>query len=517
MRKVVLAFFVFLVVGGILITQLKNQKQSSSFTYVITETSGPTSFDPLEADNTSNLPPARMIYATPLEASDESQLTSRVLSSFTYNTKTKLLEWTVKDGLQFEDGAPITADEIAFAVARMAFSRPKFPVIKSIAGLNQWLETKNGLKTYPAGLRIEGNKIFISFDEEVDHPMFRFCLELFSIIPKRCVDLNNGKINCDKIPASGHYRLENTNTNELVFVKRNDSKIGGLNTPKKITFKYLSPESFASQVDAVLGDNVVVAGNELQYSVETIKMLTAQKSLKHLPASRFATIQLNQNTEAFKDKNCRLYFANIFRQVNYEITNQPIESSIFTKVLLAYESLSDMNNTYSLTEKEIEKCKKHFQESKIKWGYSESEKGGLFFQVLTKTFERLNAPITTPIVFKNRADHSSAYAAATVDIFNAGSGFWALDPSGDLKMLFTPKLHKALEPITEDKNLQDLLAKIDGSKESFAKVNRYLFQDAKFNIYTHPRRFFVAKDRETLAELPFAVTSPAPWQVFKVQ
>lgn len=39
-------------------------KASTQFRYIITETSAPSSLDPLDADNTANLPVARMIYAT---------------------------------------------------------------------------------------------------------------------------------------------------------------------------------------------------------------------------------------------------------------------------------------------------------------------------------------------------------------------------------------------------------------------------------------------------------------------
>jgi len=517
MRRLALISLLFLGLGGFLITQVRTSKKSNSFVYLITETAGPTSFDPLDADNTNNLPPARMIYATPLEASDESQITSQILSSFTYNLQSRSLNWTLKDDLYFDDGTPITADEVAFAVARMAFSRPNFPVIKDIVGMASWLKSKNALASYPEGIQVERNKIRIIFDKETEHPMFRFCLELFSIIPKKCVDLETGKINCDKIPASGHYRLVNKSEAELIFQKRNDLKIGDSDAPKEIIFRYKSPEVFSKDIKSILADNVVAAGNELQYSVETMKELSTEMSLKHLPASRFAVIQLNQDAEPFKDRNCRLYFANTFRQINHEITGQPIESSVFTKILNAYESHADLDLMSRLTSVEVELCRKRLQTSDLKWGFSENDKESLFFKVLRKTIEQVGMKVNEPTIYKNRADFANAFAAGDIDIFNAGSGFWALDPAGDLKMLFTPKLHKPLNHITKDDHLQKLLGQVNGGKENFKKVSQYLFHEAKFNVYTHPRRFFVAHDRAVMAELPFAITSPAPWQVFRVK
>lgn len=53
----------------------------------------------------------------------------------------------------------------------------------------------------------------------------------------------------------------------------------------------------------------------------------------------------------------------------------------------------------------------------------------------------------------------------------ASSGFWALDPAGDIKMLFTPNMHKLLSPITEDEKLQKLLGQVDESVEAYKAVN----------------------------------------------
>lgn len=507
-----------LLLGGILTKQLTKPDSSKGYRYIITETSRPTSLDPLDADNTNNLPVARMVYATPLEASEDNQLKSQVLSAFSYDPSTRTIEWTARADALFDDGSSITSDDIAFAVARMAHARPKFPVIESIQGLHEWIGGKEPLKTYPSGIVVERDKVKITFAQDISHPMFRFCLEIFSIIPKKCVDLQTGKISCEKVPSSGYYSISQRDDKEIHFTRRNDlKKPVSASLPGEIVFEYSTPPQVFDRLQALKNENAIAAGNELQYSLEAMDSLKSKMKLRHLPASRFAVLQLHPKTKAFQNKKCRAYFADAFRKANLEIARQPIEASLFTKVLPGYESEINLRARFPLTAADIKECERIFAAAKIPWGYSEAEKESLFFKVLKRTFETLHVPLSEPIVKKTRSDLSEAYATGEIAILNTGSGFWALDPAGDLKMLFTPNLHRGLSPVSEDGDLQRLLKNVDGSRAAFQAVNEYIYDDAKFNVYSHPRRFYVTPNEHALSELPFALTSPAPWQVFRVK
>lgn len=517
MKRWLFVFAFLTALGGLVATKINSSEKNEVFTYVITETSVPTSLDPLDADNTNNLAVARMIYSTPLEASEENQLASQVLSSFKYDKATKTMEWFVKEGIQFSDGSPITADDIVFAVARMAYERPKFPVIQAIKGVQSWAESKKGVDSYPDGLTVSGNKISIQFAEDVSHPMFRFCLEIFSIIPKRCVDLKTNKLICDKIPSSGHYEIESSENGRYSFVRRKSQPHDGFMAPQRIKFDYMTPEQFSQNKASVLKQGVIVAGNEIQYSAEDLKSIKETSVIKFLPASRFGALMFNHHAAAFKDRKCRLYFANIFREINAKISNQEIEGSIFTKVLPGYESFDALEKANSLSEQDQENCRAHFAKIKIEWGHTNKEQASLFVNVLKKTLEQIGAKESVPRIFETRLELANAYAEGSIGVMGSSSGFWALDPAGDIKMLFTPNMHKLLSPITEDSKLQSLLGQVDESVDAYKNVNRYLFQDAKFNVYNHPRRFFVAHDKDTLTDFPFALTYPSPWQVFKVK
>ena len=155
------------------------------YRYVVTETGKPTSLDPLDGDQTQNLSVVRMIYTTPLEINRENKLSSLVLESFAYDAKTMTITWIAKKGLKFNDGSDLDVEDIAFAVSRMAFTRPQFPVIENIVGLDKWLKEPHPLKSLPSGIQIEGNIIKIKLTKAHEHPLFRFCLEIFSIRGRR--------------------------------------------------------------------------------------------------------------------------------------------------------------------------------------------------------------------------------------------------------------------------------------------------------------------------------------------
>jgi ABC-type transport system substrate-binding protein len=115
-RKFLLFIFI-LALGALVImkSELKNNLFGGGYQYVITETGLPNSFDPLDADATQNLPVARMLYLTPLEASGDNQLQSEILESYKYDPATAKVTWMVKRGLTFSDGTEITPQDVAFA------------------------------------------------------------------------------------------------------------------------------------------------------------------------------------------------------------------------------------------------------------------------------------------------------------------------------------------------------------------------------------------------------------------
>ncbi len=506
------ALILFLtVIGGFV---LNAEAKIKKYNYVITETSVPTSLDPLDADQTQNLAVARMIYSTPIEIDSQDRLSSQILESFNYDPKLNLVAWVAKNGTKYSDGSTLTPQDIAFAVARMAYTRPKFPILEHIKGLEEWIKSAEPLKTFPKGIQVSGNKIEIHFSNKVKNPLFRFCLELFAVIPQKCVDSKTNKVTCDSIPGSGRYVVTSKDDIEIRFQEKS--------TKDEITFKYISVDKVAQQI-VNLDEDTILAGNEVMYSLDELSLLKDSGKVLFLPAARFGILQINPNAVPFGDKLCRILFAEIFRKNYKEVVKERgiSESSIFTGIISGYMNPKELR-THSLSKvtPAIEnKCLEKIRSSPISWGYVETEKNSAFVQALTASLKFVGQGSIKPQLFKNRKEIAEAFVEGKISFLGSGSGFWAHDPSGDLQMLFTPNLHKPLNFVTQDEKLQRLIRDVvnNPDNESYYKaVNQYLHDEGLINIYSHVRRFYFSKNKEFLKRSPLGYSAPTPWQVFEL-
>lgn len=513
MKKIVL--LLILIVGVVLMGTWKNQNHKI-YHYIITETGKYSSLDPLDGDQTQNLPVQRMVYATPVEVDHSGQLTSSVLSHFSYDQEKNKVKWILKDGVKYSDGTLITAEDVAFAVARMALKRPKFPVIEYIDGLQEWIKRENALESFPTGIKVTGNQIEIQFSQTVKHPLFRFSLEIFSVIPKKMVDLKINTVT-QKIPSSGHYEIVKEDDKNISFKLRENSLISGY-APAQIEFSYKLPKEVFNE-GFKLNPHSVIQGNEIKLSLNEHSKLTHQFKTMFMPAARIALNLLNPQVGVFKDKNCRLVFAESYRKAFSEITKGDfkIESSIFTEVITGYKtSMALQESVYSkLSQTEIENCIQKIKQNPPKWAQTEDASDEFFRTVAKKTLESLGVKDPQFLKLKDRKEEVEAFINGDISIMGASTGFWALDPSGDVQMLLTPNMHKLLRFVSNDDQLQSLIKKMNNDPETFKSLNQYIFNEAKMNIFAHVRRFYSSDDINNMSELPLSITSPAPWQVFK--
>lgn len=504
-----------------------NFMQNDSFAkeihrYIITEANAPTSFDPLDADSTENLPAARMIYLTPLEISPNDELTSTILELFKYDEKTRTITWTIRKDLKFSDGIEITPNDVAFSVARMAYTRPLFPVIQFIDGLEPWRKQTAALTTLPNGIRVNGQQIQIQLTKNVTHPLFRFCLELFSIIPKSSVDLKTNKLISKRPPTSGYYVLSKQEGNDWLFSKRDIfSAIHGKKVPDQILFQF-RPSTEVVELSKKIDSKTVIATNEGLFSPDELNSIREAAEVRAAPSSRFGVLLLNPQTPPFDQKECRQFFAATFRKVLAE-ENFPqfqIESSVFTKILPGYLKPSELAKDHPTPSKT---CLERLRAVKSEWASVKGLPNFVFETAMRKTISALEM---TGVKFRevdSKAQMTDIFNQNKVIAIPAATGFWPLDPAGDLKMLFTPNLHKILAFVSNDSHLQELIEKIHSTNEPekrteyFEAVNRYLYDEALFNVYVHFRRFFITNKKNSLKNIPLAITSSAPWQVFEQQ
>jgi ABC-type transport system substrate-binding protein len=493
-------------------------------TFLITESSKYNSLDPLDADLLPNYSVARMLYLTPIEMGLNEKLTSSILSSFSYNVDTLEIQWVVKTGLKFTDGTAISAEDVAFAVARMAHARPTFPVIKEIKGIKEWISGKEPLNGFPEGVKVQGNLISIRFSNPVDHPLFRFSLELFSIIPRKCVNVKTNKIECNKIPGSGYFTIEHENENSIVF-KRRDSFPNGTHFPsvEHLTFKYIKPKNILTD-STLIDEHSVAMTSETSFSPEEINLLQSAYATLALPKSKFSCIQLNPTTAAFKDKMCRRVFVSKFRThlVNLGFPKHELEGALSPQIVPGYLSMAELEKRVQQPSlSDIESCKKLISSNPVQWYAWEGQRQVIVEKAIEKTLNEFGQAESAPKIINDRSKIHEMFYQGQSHILIIGSGFWPQDPFGDMQMLFTPKLHKALSFVSEDDILQKALSDLRKPlapaerKKKAQDLNAYIYDMGLFSIFRHFKPLYFGKKGSKLEGIPMALVTPFPWQFFE--
>ncbi len=494
----------------------KNMGNGHEEIFIPTRLEKPTSVDPLDADRHENLPFARMVYATPIEVSPENTLVSQILSSFTFEPEKNLIHWTVRNGLTFSDGTPITVEDVAFSVARMAYTRPNFPVLEAIKGLKSWRDKSKALESLPVGIRVNKKVIQIELTHHVHNPLFRFTLELFSIIPKKCVNLTSNQIECSNVPTSGNYIVTSLDDQSIDFqLIKSPRNAHGIEAPEKIKFKYLT-----SAMISAAPEGAVAMGSE--YSLRTNKTskdTLSKFKLKWAPAANYVAMIISPKVIPFDNWKCRALFADALRtRMIKETGPEGIEPSIFPKIIPGYLPPKEM--AFSLTEKDRNDCLNYMRNNPLPWARLPIEYNYFIDGLIERTAKDLDIPLGQPTVIDDDSEWIRDLNGGKIAFYPFMSGFWALDPVGDIRMLFTPNLHEDLRLVWQEPQLQSLLKELgltsegEGVRSKMEEINRYLNSQAVFNPLIHFRNAYLSKKQEALESVPLAVQQPYPWQLF---
>jgi ABC-type transport system substrate-binding protein len=480
----------------------------------------PTSFDPLDADHTNNIWVMRMLNLTPIEVSVSNRLTSQILSSFSYDLESSKITFIVRHGLQFSDDSPITPEDVAFSIARMAFTRPKFPVIAAIVGLSDWLKNEYPLRSLPKGISINDNVITISFARKIDNPLFRFALEIFSIIPKSSVDLDSNRLLKAMPPTSGNYVISSKLEHQVKFNLRMLPEYGHqIKVPKSITFEYFESGPDLSSLNNY-PKNMVFAGLELDLRQSHVNLEKQGLHVIWTPASNFAVVNLNPNMAPFNLPSCRRAFAKTLREEVGAIfgDNIGVEPSLFPSIVPGYLKPDELINAT-----EAGDCTNGFAGLTLKWTNFPSGQNDFYNQLIKRTANRLGINLLVTETLSSLRDHEAAMRKMETFCAFGRSGFWPLDPVGDIRMLFTPHMHMGLEIVWSDQNVTAQLDALglesnpNTVKTRMQVLNKYFAKAAIFNVVAHFRSFFASSGANTLRDIPLAVQQPYAWQAFKIE
>lgn len=488
------------------------RKKFVELKYVITETGRANSYDPLNADKTQNLPVMRMMYLTPLEVDSNNSLTSTILSSFLYDSETNEIVFVVKEDVFFQDGTRILPTDIEMSIKRMAYFRPDFPIIRDIVGVHDWSKQKLGLRGSPSGIKITGNKIILKLSKKKLNPLFRFCLELFSIVPSKCINLDSGILVCELPPESGYYKIESAGPKNILFRKRMAMKdahpFEGFD---KVLFEYKTVDEACN---SEIGQNTIISANEVDLKSNAICEKNLKSAKIHwLPSSRFGILRFNPNIAPFHIRECRVTFANEVRNVlKSNQANLEVESSLFTKLLPGFLSEETLAETSS------KECLIHFHKKQINLAKTKNPGATIIADAIIVAAKNLGMDINE-VSYSNPDLLVDKFLTGYVPVVAGASGFWAQDPIGDMVMWFTPNLHKTMSFVWHDEHLYSLINELDQESDetrqrsNAEKLNKYILKQSVISPVVHFRRLYVTNKEQSAISLPQAIISPAPWQI----
>lgn len=489
--------------------------------FIITYSGTPDSFDPLEFDRANNLNLARCLYATPLEFNQEGELTSTVLSKFEYSTENKTVTFKLKKQLLFADGTPIKNGDLLISLKRMLIARPDFPVISKIVGLKAWLREKVPLRSNPSGIRVSDDKVEIIFSDPVEQPLFRFTLELFSIIPESCVDLVTNKINCSKPSESGRYMTSETKLKLSTYnlVRRSELE-GEANLIKSLSLSYLPLEEALANLKSTTELTKVLTSTGEVFFRNDLDQLK-RMNLKATPLTWHFRLKANTKRESLKDRDIRKYIIDFIRtEIRANCPKTAVcDESIFSKLVPGYVDFQSPEFLLSLPKIESSKSDriKARLPKQLTW-ISTKSRNDVLEDAFAKLCEVHNISCTR--LAPGTAESTEAIANGTYDFIVNGTGFWALDPFGDIKMLFTPQMHKVLQDLAEDTELQAMIEKLnspsfENKNEEAKKLNIYIHEQYIYNVFAHFSFVFLSdSDSINEATIPQSGTLPSPWMFF---
>lgn len=498
--------------ASLLLSPIKKGNSEMKNRFVLAETDRPVSLDPLSADYSNNLHASQMLHRAILDVGSDNTLHSTVLESFTYDPSTAKIRFVLSDTAVFSDGSPITAEDVATTVARVVLKRPQFPVLRHIVGLASWLTKDHPLEGLPRGIEVVGNEVHIALARNVNTPLFRFALPLFGVIKSECLNRRTNEMRADS-PTSGFYQLQGASESDYTFAATKVARESYPALPQTIVLRYLGHSLGEADLKALKDGSTVI--QLMDYRREQSFGGQAGFARVEQPNSRFSVFLLNPNSALFGTAECRRAFAERLRQ-NLQGGESQSEASLFSRILPGFLTSSQLASGTPLSDDVVGKCQKSFQGQTIRWMRGKTNSTIDFEAALATTSKQLGLKLET-VDERSPRERYDAFVDGKLDITLGGSGFWAFDPVGDVQMLLTPNLHKPLKFIAQDPRLQKMLEGLEFESDPRARleqINRYVYEQALMNVYAHLKRIYLVRNVAGAANIPVAITPPAPWQVF---
>lgn len=469
-------------------------------------------FDPITNKYPGKEKFLQFIFASPLEIDDFGNFTSFILKDFSYKKVKRRISFKLKDNIKFSDGTPISIEDVAFAILRMMYLVPGYPVLRDIKGVDEWLKSESPLKNYPSGFKLRPGKLSITLKNPVKTPLYGFSHSFYSVLPKSCFNLDNGNLKCSFPPSSGRFILEPPGRQSYFrFKKRPDTNEP---VPETIWLINISPRVLFSYLPW-LKKNTVVMVNNIDLPPGHLDLLSAQLHRYMFPAARTLSILINKNNSTFADQKIRQFIASEFRKT-IESEGHLVTGSVFPSILPGYRSVLQLQRGKKEPFSEQEKAKMiaHLKKHHPVLLQQDLDQYDTFWNICQRTFRRLKIRFD---IYKNRGrlPFSKVWYDGHIGISLIYRGFWPENPYYDFLDLTIPHIFPKTAFLNDYPNMPVYVSNWNLFKEPkiLTKINQFLFDNAEMApVAQYSRYFFSSHKVEHF--LPYSKTTPYVWNFF---
>lgn len=446
----------------------------------------PVSFDPLNAGNIPNMYAMLSLYTTPLLADHIGQYYSLILEKFRYFDQTKILQFCLKKNKFFSDGSPITLEDLATSITRVAKHLPSLSEIQEIEGLSEWLKLKHPLETYPKGFTLDApsNCLSIKYTHSQSNPFSLFVFPHYSVIPRSAIDLKTGTLKTPLPPFSGPYSLQSINEKGFILERREG--VGSLNNPKLLRVFVVQPDDIGPYLK-MKNKNMVIMVRKDTLSKENKDLL--EKDFRGNTPSETNIESILFNTakgHMFEDKRFRQFMAEEFRKSCEELDIKP-SGSLFTIIQPGYLPLKKLRALIPpFSKEEIQHYINKIKEKPPATAFSGAS--SFFKKIYLKTMDRLGIN-QIPIKKVSRLELIQLFIDGKLDMRFGALIAEGLNFSDGVRFAFSPKYYPYFHYIHINQKIQNALKKLRNDDvfnpdyKQAQEFNEVLFEDATFAVY----------------------------------
>lgn len=348
--------------------------------------------DPLALFNVYQYGIFYALYSRPIDVTNVGTYSSQILSDFHYDESNLTLTLQIREGIKFSDGQALTAEEVAFTIARVALKRPLISPYDRIQGANTWRKISHPLTTLPTGIKVRKNpdKVEIIFARKTRDPYYWLTFPMMSIFPRSCVDTKTSSVVCKHPPFSGLYQISEVNKNMLSMQRR----IRNEAFPFNLHFVFLVEDQIPDFLSSLDTNHVVELQDGFNFVGGVETQIKNQFRITGFTENWANIAILDYKSETFQSDRTRLFFAEKMRTVLQRMRKN-VSGSVIPILSPGYLSIESLRSQIiPFEEVERKKIISHLKKHPPNLGDFFKINTDKFYSVLVKTTtEELGVPL----------------------------------------------------------------------------------------------------------------------------